>query len=81
MLIKSQKRIASPDGQHTYKIFGIVFNMHNRFFSGQVIIKLKYSYKELTKNDSVRHDVAYGNSKGFNTKYLELTLVSIQKRK
>jgi hypothetical protein len=81
MLIKSQKRIASADGNFTYKIFGIVFNMHNRFFSGQVVIKFKYGYRDTVKSEVVRHDVAYGNSKGFNTKYLELTLVSIKKVK
>ena len=81
MLIKSDKRITTNDGKETFKIYGIVIHMHNRFFSGQIILKFKYGYRELNRNDSIRHDISYANSKGFNTKFLEFTLVTVPKGK
>lgn len=83
MLIRDDKRIISDDGNKTYRAFGIVFNMHNRFFSGSVIIKIKYGYRDRdNKLDAkLKQGVSFVKAGGFDTKFLELRLISIPKGK
>lgn len=83
MLIKDDKRIISEDGTQTYRAFGIVFNMHNRFFSGSVIIKIKYGYRDRdTKLDKkVKTGASFMKVKGFDLRFFELRLISIPKGK
>ena len=83
MLIRDDKRIISDDGKHTYRAFGIVFNMHNRFFSGSVIIKIKYGYRELDRkvDSKLKHGVSFVKVRGVDVRYFELRLISIPKGK
>ena len=83
MLIRDDKRIITDDGNQTYRAFGIVFNMHNRFFSGSVIIKIKYGYRDRdTKLDKkVKTGVSFIKVKGFDLRFFELLLISIPKGK
>jgi hypothetical protein len=83
MLIKDDKRIISDDGKQTYRAFGIVFNMHNRFFSGSVIIKFKYGYrnKDVKLDAKLKQGVSFLKVRGIETKYLEIRLISIPKGK
>jgi hypothetical protein len=83
MLIKDDKRIISADGNQTYRAFGIVFNVHNRFFSGSIIIKFKYGYKDINRklDAKLKHGVSFTKVRGLDTKYLEIKLISIPKGK
>lgn len=83
MLIKDDKRIISDDGEQTYRAFGIVLNLHNRFFSGSVIIKFKYGYKDknLKLDAKLKQGVSFVKARGIDTKYLEIRLISIPKGK
>lgn len=83
MLIRDDKRIVSDDGTKTYRAFGIVFNMHNRFFSGSIIIKIKYGYRNLDHalDKKLKQGVSYLKVRGVETKYFEVRLISIPKGK
>jgi hypothetical protein len=83
MLIRDDKRIISDDGNKTYRAFGIVINMHNRFFSGSIIIKIKYGYRDRdSKLDTkLKQGVSFVKAGGFDTKFFELRLISIPKGK
>lgn len=83
MFIKDDKRIISEDGTKTYRAFGLVFNIHNRFFSGSVIIKIKYGHRDVNRAIDVKlkHAVTFVKDSGINLKYFELRLISIPKGK
>lgn len=83
MLIRDDKRIISDDGTKTYRAFGIVINMHNRFFSGSIIIKIKYGYRDINRaiDAKLKQGVSFVKVSGLDTKYFELRLISIPKGK
>lgn len=83
MLIKDDKRIISDDGNQTYRAFGIVLNMNNRFFTGSIIIKFKYGYKDLDKklDAKMKHGVSFIKVRGIETKYFEVRMISIPRGK
>jgi hypothetical protein len=83
MLIKDDKRIISDDGTKTFRAFGIVINMHNRFFSGSIIIKFKYGYrnKDVKTDAKLKQGVSFLKVRGLDTKYLEVRFISIPKGK
>jgi hypothetical protein len=83
MLIKDDKRIISDDGNKTYRAFGIVLNLHNRFFSGSIILKIKYGYRDIDhkKDAKLKHGVSFVKAKGFDFKFLELRFITIPKGK
>jgi hypothetical protein len=83
MLIKNTTRIISDDGKQSYKSIGFTIHMHNRFFSGSIIVCFKYGYRDLNKaiDAKLKHGVHYVKVKGFDSKFLEVRMVTIPKGK
>lgn len=84
MLIKpNNTRMMSDDGLQSYKAVGFVIHMHNRFFSGSITFRIKYSYQDLSlKGDAkFKHGLSHVRQRGFDTKYFELRIVDIPKNK
>jgi hypothetical protein len=83
MLIRDDKRIISDDGNQTYRAFGIVINMHNRFFSGSVIIRIKYGFRDIDRkvDTKLKQGVSFVKVRGVETKYFEMRFISIPKGK
>lgn len=81
-LIKSNNPIATEDGTQTYKDVGLFFSMNNKFFTGNIIIRLKFGFKYKTNKDRMlKVDVSHKNIKGFYSKYLEILFIPIPKGK
>jgi hypothetical protein len=83
MLIKDDKRIITDDGNQTYRAFGFVLNLHNRLFSGSIIIKFKYGYRDIDRkvDSKLKQGVSFVKARGVDLKYLEVRFVSIPKGK
>lgn len=82
MLIKDDKRIMTENGLQTYRNFGFTVHFHNIFFSGSIIVLLKFNYRVLNHAvDKIKHSISFASVTGLDTKYLTIQMVTIPKGK
>jgi hypothetical protein len=81
-LLTNKSRTLTEDGLKTYKFIGLFFSLNNRLFNGNIIIRLKFAFKDRTQKDSiVKVETSHSKIKGFRSKHLEVLFIEIPKGK
>jgi len=81
-LLTSKSRTVTEDGLKTYKFIGLFLSLNNKFFNGNVIVRLKFSFKDRSQKDGiVKVETSHSKLKGFRSKYLEILFIEIPKGK